>query len=148
LGFQAPGGVGFPGGQPAIRPDIQAWFHAVDTDRSGKISAKELQAALSNGQGKNFSEAACSLMIGTFKFVILVLFVNKWEKSLSTILNRTEGKWRRGCQLSSQSSTLPLVMRYFALKLFLFKNCKFVFASKTMYLFDSIRKMVKFVFFF
>lgn len=72
-----PGG-GYYGGQPpqhsggsypgGASPEVQQWFNAVDRDRSGKITAKELQAALVNGQGKNFSDQACSLMIGKFQF--------------------------------------------------------------------------------
>ncbi|XP_034252980.1 uncharacterized protein LOC117652290 isoform X2 [Thrips palmi] len=72
-----PGGYpgGYPGGPPGgpgdqhpggVSPQVQQWFNAVDRDRSGKISAKELQAALVNGQGKNFSDQACNLMIGMF----------------------------------------------------------------------------------
>jgi len=49
---------------PQVNPDVQRWFSAVDRDHSGKISAKELQAALVNGQGRNFSDQACTLMIG------------------------------------------------------------------------------------
>lgn len=68
---------GYPAGQPqqmggypaaavssGISPEVQQWFNAVDGDRSGRISAKELKAALINGQGKNFSDTACQLMIG------------------------------------------------------------------------------------
>lgn len=38
-------------------------FNAVDTDHSGKITAKELQAALQNGKGQGFSDKCCQLMI-------------------------------------------------------------------------------------
>lgn len=38
-------------------------FNAVDTDRSGKITAKELQQALQNGKGQNFSDRCCQLLI-------------------------------------------------------------------------------------
>lgn len=68
---------GYPGGQPqqiggypaapvasGISPEVQQWFNAVDEDRSGRITAKELKSALINGQGKNFSDTACQLMIG------------------------------------------------------------------------------------
>ncbi len=39
-------------------PQLWTWFSAVDTDRSGSISANELQAALVNGQ---ISFLLCSL---------------------------------------------------------------------------------------
>lgn len=35
----------------------------VDRDRSGKINSSELQAALINGRGQQFSDNACKLMI-------------------------------------------------------------------------------------
>lgn len=61
----------------------------MDKDRSGKIHAKELQAALINGQGKNFSDTACNLMIGMFdadksgtidifEFQKLYNYINQW----------------------------------------------------------------------
>jgi hypothetical protein len=52
------------GGYPGISPEVQQWFNAVDGDRSGRITAKELKSALISGQGKNFSDTACQLMIG------------------------------------------------------------------------------------
>lgn len=59
-------GASYPGG---VSPEVQQWFNAVDRDRSGKITSKELQAALVNGQGKNFSDQACNLMIGKFQIL-------------------------------------------------------------------------------
>lgn len=38
-------------------------FNAVDTDRSGKITPKELQSALQNGKGQNFSDRCCQLLV-------------------------------------------------------------------------------------
>lgn len=38
----------------------------VDRDRSGKINADELKAALVNGRGQNFSDTACKLMISKY----------------------------------------------------------------------------------
>nr|CAD7569414.1 unnamed protein product [Timema californicum] len=66
-GIQQPTSI-YPGGQQpvsqgTIDPKIQQWFSTVDSDHSGVISAKELQAALVNGQGKHFSDTACRLMI-------------------------------------------------------------------------------------
>ncbi|KAK7791110.1 hypothetical protein R5R35_013686 [Gryllus longicercus] len=82
-------GSGYPGGQPGVGPEVQQWFAAVDRDRSGRICASELQAALVNGHGKNFSETACRLMIGMFdhdksgtidvqEFQMLYNYINQW----------------------------------------------------------------------
>ena len=48
-----------------IDPTVQQWFSAVDTDRSGQITARELKSALRNGDWSNshFSEEACRMMI-------------------------------------------------------------------------------------
>ena len=77
------GGGGYPGAaggypgsapppfnpqMPAIRQDIQQWFAAVDQDRSGKITCKELQQALTNGNWSNFSEESCRMMISESKY--------------------------------------------------------------------------------
>ncbi|KAK9890428.1 hypothetical protein WA026_010517 [Henosepilachna vigintioctopunctata] len=74
---------------PGISPQVQQWFQAVDKDRSGKINWQELQSALVNGQGQNFSETACKLMIGMFdrdksgtiditEFAQLYIYINQW----------------------------------------------------------------------
>lgn len=42
------------------------WFQAVDQDRSGKITAKELQQALLNNNWSQFNPETCRLMIGMF----------------------------------------------------------------------------------
>lgn len=84
-----PGGYGPPGGYGGVNPEVQQWFTTVDKDRSGKINAKELKAALVNGQGKNFSDACCGLMIGMFdsdqsgtidlnEFQQLYTYINQW----------------------------------------------------------------------
>lgn len=52
-----------PSGIPGISPDVERMFNAVDTDRSGKITGKELQSALQNGKGENFSDKCCQLMV-------------------------------------------------------------------------------------
>lgn len=68
---------------------MQSWFNAVDKDRSGQINATELKSALVNGQGKNFSDQACNLMIGMFdknkkgtidvyEFQQLYSYINQW----------------------------------------------------------------------
>merc|ERR1711963_66826 len=66
----APPQGGYPGygapQQPAVDPQVQQWFNAVDSDRSGQIEAKELQKALVNGNWSNFSEEACRMMIDMY----------------------------------------------------------------------------------
>ncbi|XP_068084937.1 peflin [Anabrus simplex] len=104
-GAQQPGGYpgqaqpgGYPGAGGAgtgVSPEVQQWFQAVDRDRSGRISAKELQSALVNGQGKNFSDTACALMIGMFdqdrsgtidvnEFQLLYNYINQWLSTFRT----------------------------------------------------------------
>ncbi|KAJ8941401.1 hypothetical protein NQ314_010401 [Rhamnusium bicolor] len=85
-----PGGGGYPGyGQAPINPEVQQWFQAVDKDRSGQITWEELQTALINGKGENFSSTACKLMIGMFdtdrngsiginEFQLLYNYINQW----------------------------------------------------------------------
>lgn len=51
------------GGIPGISPDVERMFNAVDVDRSGKITPKELQSALQNGKGQNFSDRCCQLLV-------------------------------------------------------------------------------------
>ena len=41
-------------------------IQAVDTDKSGQITAKELQQALCNGNWAPFNAETCRLMIGMF----------------------------------------------------------------------------------
>ncbi|XP_047510160.1 peflin isoform X1 [Pieris napi] len=76
-----------PGG--TVSPQVQQWFRAVDKDQSGFITAIELKAALVNGQGQNFSDTACNLMIGMFdkdrsghinleEFDKLYTYINQW----------------------------------------------------------------------
>jgi Ca2+-binding EF-hand superfamily protein len=59
-----------------IDPNIQQWFSMVDRDRSGRITAMELQAALANGQGGTFSDTACKLMIGMSSFIMFMIDQN------------------------------------------------------------------------
>ena len=60
--------VSIIGGQwgppPGIDPTIFQWFQAVDADRSGKITAIELQQALTNANWSHFNPETCRLMIG------------------------------------------------------------------------------------
>lgn len=61
-GYAAPPGA-FPPQNAQVSPQAQQWFAMVDRDRSGKINSSELQAALINGRGQQFSDNACKLMI-------------------------------------------------------------------------------------
>ncbi|CAK8682364.1 unnamed protein product [Clavelina lepadiformis] len=51
---------------PGVDPTVFYWFQSVDQDRSGKISALELQQALMNNKMKQFNHETCRLMIGMF----------------------------------------------------------------------------------
>jgi len=102
-GYRPPGGQ--PGGygqqqqqyggapppqQGQVNQQIMQWFNAVDQDRSGQIDAKELQAALVNGNMSHFSEEACRMMINMFdrdksgqinvhEFGALFNYINQWK---------------------------------------------------------------------
>ena len=65
---QAPGSGGCP---PGVDPNVYSWFMTVDADRSGQITAVELQQALTNGNWSHFNPEACRLMIGMYMYVIL-----------------------------------------------------------------------------
>lgn len=66
IGGGYPPQAGAPGGcPPGVDPNVYSWFVAVDTDRSGQITANELQQALTNGNWSHFNPEACRLMIGT-----------------------------------------------------------------------------------
>jgi Ca2+-binding EF-hand superfamily protein len=57
----------YGGGVPqGIDPNVYQWFVSVDMDRSGKISAQELQTALGNAPWARFSAETCRIMIGMF----------------------------------------------------------------------------------
>jgi len=56
--------MAFPGG--GVSDDLRRWFFAVDTDRSGRINSRELQAALRNANYSSFSETVCRLMINKY----------------------------------------------------------------------------------
>jgi len=86
-GYSAPGGYGQ---QPQVDPSVAQWFSAVDTDRSGQISAQELQRALVNGNWSHFSEEACRMMIDMYdknasgsidvsEFQQLFNAINQWK---------------------------------------------------------------------
>jgi len=88
---QQPGYYPPPPPQAQARPDLWAWFSAVDTDRSGKIKPKELQKALSNGMTE-FNIETVQLLMNLFdndhsgqisfdEFVRLFDFVNQWRNT-------------------------------------------------------------------
>lgn len=71
-------------------PELAAWFQAVDHDRSGRITAHELQQALANGNHSTFSIEACKTLITLFdmdnsgtidfnEFQQLFGFINQWK---------------------------------------------------------------------
>lgn len=89
LQYANPYGGGYPGMPGGVNPETQRMFDLVDKDRSGKINAQELKAALINGKGENFSDTACNLMIGMFdtdrsgtidvtEFEKLFQYINQW----------------------------------------------------------------------
>lgn len=51
---------------PNVNPEHWRWFHLVDTDRSGQISASELQGALRNGDHSQFSTETVKMLLGMF----------------------------------------------------------------------------------
>ena len=82
--------------QPQVNPQIQKLFNKVDKDRSGHISAMELQKALVNGNWSKFSEEACKLMINMFdqqrkgmvnihEFGALFSCINQWKATFESI---------------------------------------------------------------
>ncbi|XP_035741290.1 peflin-like [Vespa mandarinia] len=79
-----------------ISPEIHQWFALVDKDRSGRITATELQAALANGKGGTFSESVCKLMINMFgqkkdgtidivEFQEVYKYINHWINFLRDV---------------------------------------------------------------
>ena len=66
-------GYGQPPPHQAV-PGVDLWaiFQRVDRDRSGQISTKELQEALSNGTWKPFNPETVRLMIGSLNQAHLV----------------------------------------------------------------------------
>ncbi|NXQ78882.1 PEF1 protein, partial [Nyctibius grandis] len=90
-----PGSVGPtpPGGRnapPGVDPEAFSWFQAVDADRSGYISVKELKQALVNSNWSTFNDETCLLMINMFDktrsgridvygFSALLRFIQQWK---------------------------------------------------------------------
>src|SRR4051812_32855284 len=76
--------------QPQPPMDLRRIFEGVDVDRSGRISADELQKALSNGTWLPFNPETCRLMISMFdadndgginfgEFSALWNYINEWS---------------------------------------------------------------------
>ncbi|TCD67765.1 hypothetical protein EIP91_011951 [Steccherinum ochraceum] len=98
-GYGAPGGYGGPGGfggnappvaPPGADPQLWSWFTAVDMDRSGHISAQELQKALVNGDWTPFDLDTVKLLmtifdtdrsgtIGFNEFAGLWKYIKEWQ---------------------------------------------------------------------
>lgn len=57
-----------------MSPEVYSWFVAVDADRSGAITAVELQQALQNANWSNFNAETCRLMIGAFVYTLTALY--------------------------------------------------------------------------
>ncbi|XP_067167639.1 peflin isoform X2 [Apteryx mantelli] len=85
-GGAAPGGSAPPG----VDQEAFSWFQAVDTDRSGYISLKELKAALVNSNWSAFNNDTCMLMLNMFDktgsgrmdvygFSALLRFIQQWR---------------------------------------------------------------------
>ena len=70
---------------------VRQWFMAVDADRSGHITATELQQALVNGNMSRFTEETCRMLISMFdnnhsgtidinEFVSLFNYIEQWRR--------------------------------------------------------------------
>ncbi|GFO45732.1 peflin-like [Plakobranchus ocellatus] len=103
-GYGAPPPGGHPGyGQPpAIDPQVQQWFMSVDTDRSGQITAHELQQALVNTNWTQFNMETCRLMIGMFdkdfsgtinlyEFQALWHYIQQWKSTFDRFDSNKSG---------------------------------------------------------
>ncbi|XP_049676248.1 peflin isoform X2 [Accipiter gentilis] len=75
---------------PGVDPEAFSWFQAVDADRSGYISVKELKQALVNSNWSTFNDETCLLMINMFDktrsgridvygFSALMRFIQQWK---------------------------------------------------------------------
>ncbi|KAI0343584.1 EF-hand [Trametopsis cervina] len=65
-GYGGPGGFNASGPPAGADPQLWSWFSAVDTDRSGHISAPELQKALINGDWTPFDLDTVKLLMSIF----------------------------------------------------------------------------------
>jgi Ca2+-binding EF-hand superfamily protein len=89
------------------QPDLSAVFNSVDRDRSGKISADELQKALSNGTNMPFNPETCRIMIGMFdrdndgainfpEFTALWNYINDWTRCFRSFDKDNSGNIDKG----------------------------------------------------
>jgi len=96
-------------------PQVHQWFAAVDTDRSGRIEARELQQALMSSNGRKFAEEACRMMIGLFdggskaidinSFSHLFNYVNQWMQAFKSY-DRDGSGFINSHELSSALQTM------------------------------------------
>ncbi|XP_067941633.1 programmed cell death protein 6-like [Watersipora subatra] len=91
-GYSAYGQPAQPQVPPGVDPVVWGWFQSVDSDRSGQISATELQRALLNNNWSHFNSETCRLMIGMFdkdrsgqinihEFAALWKYVQDWKNT-------------------------------------------------------------------
>ncbi|OWF45190.1 peflin-like [Mizuhopecten yessoensis] len=84
------GGAPIAGPPPGMDPQVYLWFQSVDTDRSGQITAIELQQALVNANWSHFNAETTRLMIGMFdrdfsgtinlqEFAALWNYIQQWK---------------------------------------------------------------------
>ncbi|CAG5120754.1 unnamed protein product [Candidula unifasciata] len=90
-GYGQQGGYGQPQAPQGVDPNwLSGIFQRIDRDRSGAISASELQVALSNGTWTPFNPETVRLMIGMFdrdnsgtinfqEFMSLWKYVTDWQ---------------------------------------------------------------------
>ncbi|CAD5118626.1 DgyrCDS7314 [Dimorphilus gyrociliatus] len=80
----------YPGGQ-GVTQNIREWFTAIDQSGNGRVSALELQAALTNSDWSRFSMETCILMIKLFdrsndqkidinEFQALWNYIQEWKR--------------------------------------------------------------------
>ncbi|XP_013088705.1 peflin-like isoform X1 [Biomphalaria glabrata] len=90
------------GQAPTIDPQIQQWFMSVDHDKSGRITAHELQKALINTNWTAFNEETCRLMIGMFdkdfsgtidlyEFQALWHYIQQWRATFDSFDSNKSG---------------------------------------------------------
>lgn len=82
--------------------EAAAWFQSVDTDRSGRITATELQQALTNADWSSFSYATCKLLINVFdasktgtvglpEFQGILRYTREWQATFARFDNDRSG---------------------------------------------------------
>jgi Ca2+-binding EF-hand superfamily protein len=81
-GFAPPGG--HRGAPPGADPQLWSWFTSVDTDRSGSITAPELERALINGDWTPFDLDTVKLLMSIFDV----------DRSGTIAFNEFAGLWK------------------------------------------------------